>query len=305
MTTKTGYEKAKEVADKLKAENLEAAAKEEEGRKNALAELGIAGLQIDADIAAQFKATAEMGTENISGAELPLLKVTEHGSKKNILTNGKKATDGSFYYSPTKEAFDGVMVSIVAASRGFYTAKYEADGKTLKANPNSGDYGWFNQLVGGVILANNMPFVMFASGSRWPKFNEFCKVIKPFTKNRETPVPMYAFKVQLSTELKENGVGKSDSYIVNYNIAKNDAGQIMLISDKTQLKSLPKLVDEFNKMFDSFIAKVEVDRATGKPLNGQSVAAVVPESEDPTLHGVNPTKSVAEGEIINTEDIPF
>lgn len=295
---KTGYDQAKEVADKLKAENLEAAAKDEAGRAEALATLGINGLQIDSDIAAQFKATAEIGTENISGAELPLLKVTEHGSKKNLLANGKKAEDGTFYYSPTKEAFSGVMVSIVGASRGFYTAKYEADGKTLKPNPNSGDYGWFNQLVGGVILANNMPFVMFASGSRWVKFNEFCKIVKPFTKNPETPVPMYAFKVQLTTELRENGVGKSDSHMVNYNIAKNDAGQIMLISDKTQLKSLPKLVEEFNKMFAGFIAKNEVDRASGRKFSEMNPAQATP------VEATVPTPA-SEGEIINPTDIPF
>ena len=299
MSELTGKEKAKKIADEIRAENEVAASKDAEARSQALAELGINGLQVDDETAAMFKATADVGTENMGGGALPQLKVTEHGSKKNILTSGQKAQDGTFYYTPTKESFESVMVSVVTASRGFYTAKYEADGKTLKPNPNSGDYGWFNQLVGGVILANNMPFVMFASGSRWPGFNEFCKTIRPFTKNPNTPVPMYAFKVQLTSTLRENGAGKSDSYIVNYNLVSNDKGQVMIISDKEVLKSLPKLSDEFAKMFDGFISKNEVDRETGKLLGGRAAEAVPVETIEPA-----PSEPVDDN-LVKTEDIPF
>lgn len=308
MSELTGKEKAKKLADEIRSENEAAANKDAVDRANALAELGINGLQVDDETAAMFKATADVGTKNISGAALPQLKVTEHGSKKNLLANGQKAQDGSFYYSPTKESFETVMVSIVNISKGFYTAKTEADGKTLKMNP-SGGYGFFNQLVGGVILANNMPFVMFASGSRWPALNEFCKTVKPFTKNPNTPVPMYAFKVQLTSALKENGAGKSDNYIVNYNLVSNDKGQVMIISDKEVLKSLPKLSDEFAKMFDGFISKNEVNRETGKQLRGQVAEAVPVETTEPVRmnedDSVSPRDHAPDNEEVSEADIPF
>ena len=172
-------------AEELKAE---AKAKEEKTMTDTKASLvEFHGNKVAPEVIDFYKVHASVGSANLAGS-LPQLKVTELLSK-NELEGGEMAKAGEFYYAPSQEAFKELEVSIMTISRGFYAMSND-DPPVPK----------FNQLVGGMIVDSMQPFIMFFSSTRLENLWNFGKEIRPLTKNKKEPVPMFSLLVKLSLE---------------------------------------------------------------------------------------------------------
>lgn len=247
-----GERKFKEMGENLKAgvskkEETQVARVGAEEINSAIATLSSLG----EDTMAFFKKNAQVGTENLGGS-IPQLKITE-GTSNNVGSNGDLVAPGNFYYGPTKEVFKEVEVSIVTISRGFYAMDQNKIPKPK-----------FTQLVGGVMTDTLKPFVMFVSGTRLNALWAFGKEITPFTRNRDFPVPMMAFRVKLSLTRVTNDAGQP-SHIVNYDLVRDENQKITITQDIDSLKFFEKALTEFEDTFESFISKKEVTK-DGKPM---------------------------------------
>ncbi len=94
----------------------------------------------------------------------------------------------------------------------------------------------FQQIISGMILDGMKPFVMYVSGKRLQGLWDLGGELSPFTKHKEMPVPMMAFKIGLSTTSykHENGV----SHYINFEIMKDESNQVQLITDLGVLELL-------------------------------------------------------------------
>lgn len=271
-----GYEKAQAVRNKLKTETdkvqaaedaaMEKVKKESSERQvQNYAAQGIAN--IDPAVAAFFAENQGVGMEEVS-TQMPWLKITESNSS-NLLADGSKAKAGTFYYMPTRESFDSLVVSLISISKGFYTIAMEKDGKTPKRDDQGRIKTAFNQFVGGIMLDSMQPFVMFAKGIRWNRMNEFVKLMKPYTRSKTMPIPLMAFKVLLDLEEVEN------NNAVTYALMKGEGGRMDIITDMNVLQVLKKGSEAFQDMFDGYITKNAVDRYTAQPIGNAEIRSVL------------------------------
>lgn len=210
-----------------------------------------AQLVVPAELQGFLKENANVGSENLGGASLPQLKVTEANSK-NEMEDGQYAPSGEFYYSPDKKSYKELTVSIMSISRGFYSLDNSKDPKPK-----------FSQMVGGMILETGKPFVMFVGGTRLQKMWDFAKSIRPLTKGKSA-IPMFALQVKLTLERKDTEYGMN--HVVNYNLVKDKNGMIQIVSDMDTLQMIRSHVDIIEEMFTGFIDLKEVDKETGEPL---------------------------------------
>lgn len=241
------------------------------------------GLTVPSHLADFYKNNASVGTENLS-AVLPQLKVTESNSK-NVDENGNRTKAGTFYYSPTKQSFEELRVSIMTISRGFYAMD---NGETPKPK--------FTQLVGGMLLDSMQPFVMFVSGTRLQNMWNFGKEIKPYTRNKQMPVPMFGFEVNLT--LKETETNFGINHVVVYSLARKE-DQIQVIADEDAVNMIRGNVDSLEDMFESFIDQKEVDKVTGRLVKDEVIQVDAQTEEVPTEEQLD---SAAEEDEV---EIPF
>jgi hypothetical protein len=266
--------KGRELVAKIKAEQAQEEAKPmiDDKNPNAITTVEIQGIKVSAEVAQIYKETAGYGMENVSELSMPQLKVTE-GNSKHRLDDGSKPAPGVLYYSPTREGLgSSIKVHLVTVSKGYWARKKDQNGNDV---PNgSGMYVTkFNQIVGGVLADSYRPFVMFSAGIRWKAMNDFVKSIRPFTKSKTAPIPMYAFTVELKT------LEVGDNYGVEYKIVKNGEYAALVI-DPEKLSFLQTQIDLINDMIEPFIAKNEVDRETGEYLS-EMEADITPKASEP------------------------
>jgi len=207
-------------------------------------------LSIPEELQSFLKENASVGSENLGGASLPQLKITESNSK-NELEDGQYAPTGEFYYSPDKTTHKELTVSIMSISRGFYALDNSKDPKPK-----------FTQLLGGMIINTGKPFVMFVSGTRLQKMWDFAKQIRPLTKGKAA-IPMFALKAKLTLERIDTEYGMN--HVVNYSLVKED-GMIQILGDMDALQMVRSNVDMIEEMFAGFIEQKEVDKETGEPI---------------------------------------
>ena len=214
----TGIDKAREVAENLKKEAQKA--EEVKAERLEVVKNELAMIAEDKTLAQMYQDNAKLGSDNLSG-ELPLLKIHATGrSNKNYLRNGQEPNDGFFFYKPTQEQFESVDVHILTISRGFRAEGLEGNGNV------------FNQIVGGAIIeadGNYKPFIMYFTGLKLSNLWNFGKEASKFTKAKPISIPMFALTVRLTTEKVANSYGKS--WIINFNIVKNEDGSPKLITD--------------------------------------------------------------------------
>jgi len=275
----TGLDKARETAKKIKK-----GIKKEAGEANkAVVEVTEHKLQVGAEVAEFYRKNANVGSENISRDSLPGLKVTESNSQ-GLLADGSRPTIGSFYYTETKEEFKTVEISMISVSKGFYVRPMDKTKKKMK----------FQQIISGMILDGMKPFVMYVSGKRLQGLWDLGGELSPFTKHKEMPVPMMAFKIGLSTTSykHENGV----SHYINFEIMKDESNQVQLITDLGVLELLRGGVESMEAAVESIISATGVDRQTGELLKDRVADEV--ELED-SVQGV--TEAEVE-EVLSTGD---
>lgn len=208
-------------------------------------------LAVPADLQAFLKENAQVGSENIGGASLPQLKVTESNSK-NEMHDGQYAPSGEFYYQPDKTSHKELTVSIMSISRGFYALDNSKEPKPK-----------FTQLLGGMILETGKPFVMFVSGTRLQNMWDFAKEIKPLTKGVNA-IPMFSLQVKLTLKRIDTDYGMN--HIVEYRLVRDKSGMIQIVGDMDTLQMIRSHVDTIEEMFTGFIDLKEVDKHTGEPL---------------------------------------
>jgi len=270
-----GQQKWRETGENLKAKAFARVAQEETAETEVEMELDqrrqlavqVQGIEVTSEVADIFKATSDMGMENVSQGSLPQLKVTEVNSKDRLF-DGSKPPAGKFFYAPTKELYDEVEVSILTVSRGFWTTVIDIKTNEPKRNPDGTAQTRFNQLVGGLMMPTMQPFVIFAAGTRWKAMNDFVKSIKPLTKHKTSPIPMYAFRVMLISELISTS-GGNENHIIKYSLIRNDKNQAQINSNKNTIDVLLAGIDPLTEAFDSFISVKEVDRFSGELLANQ------------------------------------
>lgn len=268
MSNTTGIDKAREQAEKIRAEVESNKEVSMETVKQELSEV-----QLDADLIALYEKNAKLGAENLGGNS-PILKVHSTGrSTKNELADGSEPKDGSFYYRPTKEQFEVVECHILTISRG-----YRAEGMEGKKDV-------FHQLLGGVIVVDGRlePFIMYFTGLRLSRLWDFGKVASAYTRAKPFPIPMFALKVRLMTEKVSHNYGKS--WVINFHLVKNESGQPEIVTD-------PGL---FVFLRDS----VEIIETQMNALMGTNVAD---ELEEPQRIPMYAEEAV---ETVDTQDLPF
>ncbi len=273
----SGLDKAKETADKIKAETEAEAKAKEEGMEKAKNEL--ATIQRNPALASMYNESARLGADNLGGS-LPQLKVHALGrSSSNQLADGSEPNDGYFFYAPTQEQFKEVTCHILTISRG-----YRAEGFQGKQNV-------FHQLLGGVIVNDGQvkPFTMFFTGTRLSKLWEFGKEAGKYTHAKPVSIPMFALTVKLTTESVKNDFGKS--WVINFEIVKDQDGNPELILDP---KFFNLLKDNVGTLEDTIASLLDA-KATDKDNDSRPVQEAEPVR--------NPSEDAEDME--HSETIPF
>ena len=249
----SGYEEAKAVNDKLKAEIAEKKEKEEENVKVAINQL--AALRDNSQLAKMYADNAQVGARNLSG-EYPMLKVHVVGkSSSNVLSDGTEPQDGYFFYAPTQEQMKEIDCHILTISRGFRTEGMEIDPETKKPKIV------FNQIMGGLWLdrSDYRPFIIYLTGKKLNPMWEFGKQANRYIHAKPVSIPMFAMTIHLTTEKVDSSNPKfGKSWIINFTIKKEEGGFPTLIMDEGKFQFVKDSVQTLEEMIDSIIEAKEV-----------------------------------------------
>lgn len=269
----TAKEELEQKVKELNQETQKTVEVKQEEKALAISQLD--SIRSNSELAKMYNENAMLGADNLSG-ELPLLKVHATGrSTKNELSDGSEPNDGNFFYKPTGEQFKTLTCHILTISRGFY-----ADGID-KEKPKK----TFNQIIGGVIMDGEemKPFIFYATGLRLKPMWEFGKSISKFTKMKPVGIPMFAMTARLTTEKVKNDFGSS--WIVNFELEKNEDGTPKLVTDIGEFQFLKNHVEMVKETIESIIES----RTAAKEA-------------DDDLDIVLPTSST---KVVGSEDFPF
>jgi len=236
-----------------------------------------------------YNESASMGSENIGGESLPLLKIHSVGrSVGNELANGKEPQHGYFFYKKTQEEFKDVLCHVLTISRGF-----RADGLEGKKNV-------WNQILGGVIIEGESPkpFLMYFTGSKLQNLWDFGKDASKWTKAKPMGIPMFALTVKLSSEKITEGT--KQWFIVKFEISKDTEGNPELVTDQNEFVFLRDNVKKVEDMVERLIANKATEdtaqtiRQEGFDSAGRKIEDI-PLGEEPAP--LPPWEENSEGEI--------
>lgn len=250
-----GYEKAKELNERLKAENAATEEVSKGDKQVALNQLAL--VRENSSLSATYDRLAKE-EEKESGGSQPLLKLHTAGRSNNVLLDGSQPEDGSFFYVPTQEAFKDPSIHLLTISEGFYAEGLLDDG----GKPKIG----YNILLGGTIIYdNNMrPFIMYVTSqsirqSVWEFRNEINKYA------RLMRVPKFALTVNMVSEKVSNPNPKwvkANPKVNNikFSIKKFEDNTPHLVMDEGELVALADIKEMLKEMIDSIIAKKRVEK---------------------------------------------
>lgn len=210
-----------------------------EEMQSALAQLGQ-----NKDLMAMYGDSADLGSENIGGESLPLLKV--HSSGKSLgdtLLNGEEPHNGYFFHKKTQQEFKEVLCHVLTISRGF-----RADGIEGKKDV-------FNQVLGGVVINDGqfLPFLMYFTGTKLQNLWDFGKEASQYTKMKPVGIPMFALTVKLTTEKVIEGA--KNWFVIKFNISRDVEGNPEIVTNKEEFVLLRNNVSKVQEMIDRLIAK--------------------------------------------------
>jgi hypothetical protein len=292
----TGKEKLDEQMQKLKDEKAEKEAVELANKAQIRSEL--AKISPNDELAKMMAQDAMLGSENLRGAALPVMKVTAAGKSSNFLENGKRAADGLFYYSPLKEEFETLTVNILTVSRGFYLIPPSKEGEDVK-EPK------FNQVVGGVFeyQGSLKPFVMFFQGKKWKALNDFTKEASQYTHMKPIPIPMFSLSVTLTVSQEDNETHGGYLHIVDFAIEKSENGMPMIVTDAKQYGYLRSAIVKAQDLIEGYITANEV----ADPRGNKEKAATVTTASTPVEEVIDDEPDADDGKEteVAPDDIPF
>jgi len=263
----SGYDKLKNTAGKLKAETEATKVKVAEEVKSELALI-----QANPVLMKMYQVNAKVGSENVVGSS-PLLKVHTAGRSKNKLADGSEPNNGWFFYVPTQEQFKEVECHILTISRGFRAPGMEGSGKK----------DVFNQIMAGVVTNDDelKPFIMYVTGLKLQAMWDFGKEVGKYTHAKPVAIPMFALKVKLTTREVPTKFGKS--WVINFTILRNEAGQPMVVSDEGQFQFLLEQTNSFIETLNNLIAV----RSTEDQAEPPHPAEVVTQAEGEQIFEVD------------------
>ena len=263
---KTGYVKAKEVVDSLKASKTADVA--EDAKETAIVKSQLDAVRANADLAAMYNSHASAGAGNLGGT-LPTLSIYTLGKSSNMLATGKKPEDGYFFYAPTKEQFQEVYAHILSVSHGFYALDMNGGKK-------------FNQIMGGVIMTEggkNLPFVMFVRGIRLKNLWDFGKEAGKYTHAKPVSIPMFALTVKLSTESEPTKFG--DNWNLQFQIQDDMPGVPKVVTDEGEFQFLLDMVDVIEETIEKIIESKTVPNEETKPTKIEATAPTPERDPEP------------------------
>lgn len=217
MEPKTGIAKARKTAEGIKVKTAS-----EKKAANEVVDRELAKLQESPELVKMYRDNAELGSENLSGS-LPLLKIHKAGRSKNELADGSEPEDGYFFYKQDGSQYEKIDCHILSISRGF-----RAPGMDNRKKDKI-----FNQLMGGVIIEKDgdlKPFLTYITGLKLAPMWEFGKEASKYTKRSRFPIPLFALSVKLTTKSEKHQYG--ESWIVNFEIVKNEDGTPVIVTDE-------------------------------------------------------------------------
>ena len=224
----TGIDKAREIAEKLKTETKQT----EEAQNLAAKE----SLEMQRQrLAAMYKDDVGAGTEDIGVDDLniPQLKLVQ-SNKRIDLPNGKRAEDGFYFRTDTKEQMEYVDV-ILLVVRKVYTLNFKKDGTERQ------------HIYFGVYEGSNEPFRMFCRGWSLAGSREFLTEVK--TIQGKYRLPMYALKLRLSSMPRSGTMKEGGDYAVFstvFSILKDEETGAPMAEDRAErVEVLRRFVERF------------------------------------------------------------
>lgn len=243
MDKKTGFEKAKEEADKLKADTQAKQDKETKTLESIKNHLQV--IADNKDLAKMYSDNSQVGAENLAGSS-PTLSIFSAGRSQSRLADGGKPTDGYFFYKPTQEQFESVEAHILSISQGFYAKGMpQKDGSIPMV---------FNQLISGMFISEDeslTPFIMYLTGKKLQPMWDFGKEANKYTHAKPFGIPMFALRVKLTTSEEENNFGMS--WVIKFEIMKNEDGSPILVNDPEKFNYLRNAVDSGKQITETII----------------------------------------------------
>ncbi len=213
----------------------------------------IATVEGNTELMGMYQKSAKMGAENLGGKS-PLLKIHTTGkSTKNTLADGTRPNDGWFFYPPTGDQWETVLVHILAIGKGFRT-----DGVD---RPNQ-----FNQLMAGIICQDKktLPFVMYMTGKKLRPMWDFGEEAAKYTRAKPFAIPMFALTVKLSAKSEPNARG--ESWVPQFEIQKDETGKPILITDAGEFAFYRDSVENAEDMIAAIIDAKSTEEPEEKPI---------------------------------------
>lgn len=238
-------------------------------------------LKINEELAELYRKNASIGSESLAG-ESPLLKIHAAGrSSTNQMEDGKEPNDGWFFYKATKEQFQSIDCHILMISKGFRAEGIE------RTNV-------FNQIMAGIITNNDAlkPFLMYFTGIKLSNLWAFGKEISKYTHAKPIPVPMFALKVRLTTKKETHKYGTS--WVVNFEVLKNEDGSPILVTDMGRFQFLLDSVNGVQETIESLIK----NKSTEEEIPSENEIHNEPEV-------ISQTTEEKTTEEVNLDQIPF
>lgn len=233
-------------------------------------------------LASIFKSDVVAGTEDIGVDDIntPQLKLVQ-SNKRPELGSGKKAEDGWFFRTDTREQMETVDVTMLVV-RKVYTLNYKKDG-------NERQHIYFGTYADVVE-----PFRMFCRGWSLNGSREFLTEVRQI--QRKLSLPMYALKVRLSSVPRVGTTKDGAEYSVYstvMTILKDEKGEPLFETDPERVEMLRRFVERFSAMDVKNVAE-EGDEA-------HPAQAALPSQIEPKTIKVDEKT----GQATNPEDIPF
>lgn len=233
-------------------------------------------------LASIFKSDVVAGTEDIGVDDIntPQLKLVQ-SNKRPELGSGKKAEDGYFFRTDTREQMETVDVTMLVV-RKVYTLNYKKDG-------NERQHIYFGTYSGVVE-----PFRMFCRGWSLNGSREFLTEVRQIQRNLS--LPMYALKVRLSSVPRVGTTKDGAEYSVYstvMTIVKDESGKPLFETDTERIEMLRRFVERFSAM--------DVKNVAEEAEEAHPVQAALPSKSEPKTIKVDEKT----GNAVNPEDIPF
>jgi hypothetical protein len=255
-TNMEGYAKAKAVASKLKAEKEESEVKEQETRKIATTQVNAVALP-----KSYFNDNVNVGLSDLSVDDVPIptLSIVQSSSKFRD-EDGRPFTPGFLYYKALKKAYEVVECSVLVIKKREMPS-YE-DKTQLERT----------YIFLGVLHPEKVPFLMYNKSTGYFAARQFIGEVKA------RKYPMYALKVEITTEKRQNAQG--EWFVPVFNV-------VGLEADPDEIVTLEGLAKEYESNSSAIRSEEEDRHVEAKAVEEKIETA--PE----------------DGEVVDPTDIPF